>query len=201
MGQSSRVLLVEGPDDKHVVGHLLDRVPSTVSFDILDKGGIDKLLEAIEPEIQAPGRVAVGIVADADDHPGRRWQAVSDRLRKAGIEAPDVLPPDGAIMGGTPRVGVWLMPHNCSPGELEDFVQKMVPPDDLVWPLAQKYLQDVPAEAREFPANKRSRAELHAWLATRKTPGRMGSAIGRGDLKTDGPLCAGFLAWIEGLFG
>ena len=194
-------MLVEGPDDKHVVGHLLGRASLTAPFDILDKGGIDKLLEAIEPEIQAPGRVAVGIVADADDHPDRRWQAVSDRLRKAEIEAPDVLSPDGAIMGGTPRVGVWLMPHNRSAGELEDFVQKMVPPDDLVWPQARKYILDVPVEARKFPANKRSRAELHAWLATRETPGRMGSAIGRGDLRTDGELCVGFLAWLQRLFG
>lgn len=201
MDQPPKVLLVEGPDDKHVVGHLLNQASSTAPCDILDKGGIDNLLKAVEPEIQAPGRVAVGIVVDANDHPDRRWQAVSNRLRKAGIKAPDVLPPGGAIMGGPPRVGVWLVPDNRSVGELEDFVQKMVPPDDLVWPLAQKYLQDVPAEARQFPANKRSRAELHAWLATRKTPGRMGSAIGRGDLKIDGPLCAGFLAWIEGLFG
>ena len=48
---------------------------------------------------------------------------------------------------------------------------------------------------REFP-----RAELHAWLATRENPGLMGAAIGRGDLKTDGPLCAAFLKWLEVLF-
>ena len=145
-------------------------------------------------------RAAVGIVADANDDPGARWQAVSARLLKAGVKVPDVLPPDGAIMGGAPRVGVWLMPDNRSPGELEDFVQKMIPDGDPTWSLARDYVRSIPDEARAFPPGKRSRAELHAWLATREEPGFMGSAIGRGDLKTGGPLCTAFLAWIESLF-
>lgn len=104
-------------------------------------------------------------------------------------------------MGGAPRVGVWLMPDNRSAGELEDFVQRMIPDGDPAWPLAREYVRGIPDEARAFPSGKRSRAELHAWLATREEPGFMGSAIGRGDLKTGGPLCTAFLAWIESLFG
>jgi len=139
---------------------------------------------------------------DANDDPSARWRAVSGRLRNANIGGvPDAPSPDGTIMDGLPRVGVWLMPDNRRPGELEDFVQEMIPPDDLVWPLAQKYIEDIPKEARKFPATKTSRAELHAWLATREEPGRMGSAIGRGDLQTDGKLCSAFLKWIERLFG
>ncbi len=201
MDQPSKVLLVEGQDDRHVVRHLLGQAPSTVSFDIWDKGNIDKLLRAIEPEIRVPGRAAVGIVADANDDRDARWAAVLGRLREAEIKAPKALSPDGAIVGGTPRVGVWLMPDNRSTGELEDFVQGMIPDDDPVWPLARGYVQDIPREARKFSPNKMSRAELHAWLATREEPGLMGSAIGRGDLKTDGPLCSAFLAWLERLFG
>lgn len=93
------------------------------------------------------------------------------------------------------------MPDNCSAGELEDFVQTMIPDDDPVWHLAREYVRGIPKEEQAFPSGKQKRAELHAWLATRETPGRMGSAIGRRDLKIDGPLCAGFLAWIESLFG
>ena len=104
-------------------------------------------------------------------------------------------------MDGRPRVGVWLMPDNDSPGELEKFVQKMIPDGDPAWSLAREYVRGIPDEARAFPPGKRIRAELHAWLATREEPGFMGSAIGRGDLKADGPLCGAFLAWIESLFG
>ena len=201
MDQPPKVLLVEGQDDRHVVRHLLGQAPSTVSFDIQDKGNIGELLKAIEPEIRVPGRAAVGIVADANDDRDARWAAVSGRLREADIESPKALSPDGAIVGGAPRVGVWLMPDNRSTGELEDFVQGMIPDDDPVWPLAQGYVRDIPEDARQFSPKKTSRAELHAWLATREEPGFMGSAIGRGDLKTDGPLCSAFLAWLERLFG
>lgn len=201
MDQSPKVLLVEGQDDQHVVGHLLSRTSSASSFDIQNKEGIENLIEAISTEIKAPGRAVIGIVADANDNPDARWAAVSSRLRKAEIEVPKALPPGGTIVEGLPRVGVWLMPDNQRSGELEDFVQEMIPPDDPVWPQAQRYIEDIPEEARKFRAKKKSRAELHAWLATREEPGLMGSAIGRRDLQTDGPLCSAFLAWIERLFG
>ena len=201
MDEPLKVLLVEGRDDRHVVRHLQDRTSSVPSFDIQDKEGIDNLLRFIEPEIRVPGRAAVGIVADANDDLDARWDAISHRLREAGVEPPEARPPDGMIVDGLPRVGVWLMPDNQRPGELEDFVQEMIPSGDPAWPLAQKYIEDIPKEARRFPARKTSRAELHAWLATREEPGRMGSAIGRGDLQTDGKLCSAFLEWIERLFG
>ena len=204
MDQSSKILLVEGQDDKHVVEHLRRHLQPVRLFDIQAKDGIDNLLKAISVEIKAPGRAAVGaavgIVADANDDPDARWQAVSDRLRNAGVDAPRKPSRGGTIMDGRPRVGVWLMPDNDSPGELEKFVQKMIPDGDPAWSLAREYVRGIPDEARAFPPGKRIRAELHAWLATREEPGFMGSAIGRGDLKTDGPLCAGFLVWMESLF-
>ena len=41
--EMARVLLVEGPSDKHVVIHLRDKYESVPSFGILDKEGIDRL--------------------------------------------------------------------------------------------------------------------------------------------------------------
>lgn len=203
MDRSPKILLVEGQDDEHVVCHLWERLRQSRSpFGIHQSEGIDELLKVIDPAVKLPGRAAVGIVADANDSPDARWAAISHRLREAEIGGvPKAPSPGGTIVDGLPRVGVWLMPDNRRPGELEDFVQGMIPPDDLVWPLARKYIEDIPEEARKFSARKTSRAELHAWLATREEPGRMGSAIGRRDLQTDGPLCSAFLAWIERLFG
>ena len=197
-----KILLVEGADDKRVVEHLWKRCHrSEPSFDIEDKGGIDELLKAIGTEIKVPGRVVVGIVADANDDVGARWDAISNCLREVDIAAPREPPSNGVIMDGVPRSGVWLMPDNQSPGELEDFVLKMVPRDDPVWPLAQGYVRSIPKGKRKFRAGKTSRAEIHAWLATREEPGFMGAAIGRGDLETGGLLCSAFLAWITRLFG
>ena len=47
MPGNDRVLLVEGPDDKHVVRHLSNRHKEMPEFCILDKEGIENLLENI----------------------------------------------------------------------------------------------------------------------------------------------------------
>lgn len=203
MDRPSKILLVEGQDDKHVVRHLWKRrYRSEPSFDIQDKEGVENLIRAIGPEIKVPNRVAVGIVVDANDSFADRWRAVSDGLRNADIgDVPGAPSPDGTIIDAAPCIGVWLMPDNGSSGEIENFVQRMIPSSDPAWPLAQEYVLTIPEESRKFSPKKTSRAELYAWLATRETPGRMGSAIGTEDLNSDGELCSSFLKWIERLFG
>ena len=169
-------------------------------FDICDKGNINGLLDSIGPEIKAPNRIAVGILPDANDDPGARWNAVKYQLAKQNLHLPPHREPNGTIIGGSPRVGVWLWPDNQRPGELEDFVEAMIPQDDGVWPRAQAYVSGIPEAERRFPAGKTLKAQLHAWLATRRTPGRMGSAIGTGDLDVDGPVAERFAHWLRRLF-
>ncbi len=196
-----RVLLVEGQDDKHIVLQLCERHQSTRSFFIDDKGNIDQVLESIALEIKAPDRQAVGILVDANDDRTRRWAAVQNRLRRAGITSPQSPDPDGTIIQANPRIGIWLMPDNTSAGELEDFVAKMIPDNDPVWPLSQSYIDGIPSRDRKFIAKKRSRAQVYAWLATRKDPRQMGTAIKARDLEVDGALSQKFVAWLNNLFG
>ena len=196
-----RVLLVEGRDDMHVAIHLRQADESILAFRVIDKVGINQLLPGIRGEILAEGRVAVGILADANDDPQARWQAISDRLRAAGIAPPAVPAPGGTVIDGRPRVGVWLMPDNQSPGELEDFIEKMIPPDDPVWPLSEACIEGIPEGDRKFRHGKILRAKVHAWLAARESPRPMGRAIGAGDLRVDVPEAQTFLAWLRKLFG
>ena len=201
--QSRRVLLVEGRNDRHVVEHVYwKRFDSKPPFAVLDKEGFSRLRDAIGPELKAPEREVVGIIVDANDDLTARWTAVTDRLRTAcpGIEIGDPAP-EGTIVRSEPRVGIWLWPDNESGGELEDFVAEMVPDDDPVWPLSRCYIQGIPVEHRQFSEGKTARAEIHAWLATRKEPRWMGSAIRTGDLEVDGVLATRFASWIENLFG
>ena len=198
--REDRVLLVEGQDDKHVVRHLCNRSQPMPAFDIRDKGGIDNLLASIGPEVKAPGRMAVGILPDANDDPEARWNALRHRLADQHFDLPERPDPNGTVIDGSPRIGIWLWPDNQEPGELENFVEVMVPRRDGVWPLAQAYVDGIPEPERRFPLGKTLKAQLHAWLATRRTPGRMGSSIGTGELEVDGPLAERFADWLRRLF-
>jgi len=198
---SDRVLLVEGQDDKHVVLSLCEHHQSTRPFFIESKGGIDPLLESIGLEIKVPGRQVVGILADANGDVAGRWNDIRDRLREAGIDPPQSLDSGGIIIEGKLRIGIWLMPDNTSAGELEDFVAKMIPDNDRVWPLSRSYINGIPSRDRKFIAKKRSRAQVYAWLATRKDPRQMGAAIKARDLEVDGALSQKFVAWLNNLFG
>ena len=197
---TERVLLVEGPDDKHTVINLCGVSSNMPRFSILDKDGKDNLLKSVRGEILAEDRVAVGILMDANDDLNARWRAVAGRLRDAGIQPPNAPSLHGTIIQGSPRVGVWLMPDNQSGGELEDFVERMIPANDAVWPLSQNYIDGIPEADRKFAEGKTLRAKVHAWLAARERPRLMGAAVGVGDLDVDVETTKKFVSWLRQLF-
>ena len=204
-GESSaqgRVLLVEGHNDMHVVAHLWgQRYNTGPDFRISVKDGIDELLQSIRGEILNDERTAVGILVDADDCLMSRWQAVTDKLKTADITPPPNPISLGTIIESNPRVGVWLMPDNQSPGELEDFIKAMIPPYDPVWPLSESYIDGIPQEDRKFTSGKTLRAKVNAWLATREDPRPMGTAIRAGDLDVNTQISSSFVNWLQQLFG
>lgn len=197
----SRVLVVEGDDDKHVAQHVAKRSGlDTSSFEVVVKGGVYEVVDAMTADIKAPGRMVAGFVVDANDDVSGRWASIKDKLGQISLDLPGEPNPAGTIVGKTPRVGIWLMPDNESRGELEDFIATMIPEGDPVWPLAQKYIKGIPGTYRKFTPKKARRAEVYAWLASRKNPGPMGAAIGRHDLTTDGTPCREFSLWLRELF-
>ena len=196
-GIADRLLLVEGPDDKHVVVHLLARSGLTLNFDIDQKGGFPELSKSIPVELVVPGRSALGVVVDANDNPAARWQAIRDRCKRRGITLPGEPDPGGVVVEGRPRVGVWLMPDNRSPGQLEDLIAAMIPAEDVVWRLAQEFVDHIPEPDRPKPAIK---AQVHAWLAARAAARPMGSAIGTGHLDASSPPATSFISWLQLLF-
>ena len=170
---------------------------------IQDKGTLGQVLDAIGPELKVSGRKALGVLVDADDSLADRWGDLSNRCRAANIDLPQQPTATGTILepgNGRPRIGIWLMPDNESPGELEDFVQTMVPSDDPVWPRSENYIDRIPVADRRFRPGKLLRAKLYAWLATRENPGRMGAAIRARDLRVDGVLGSTFTRWLRSLF-
>ena len=196
-----QLLLVEGRNDKHVVWQICNRSPHLPDFYISERGDVNSVLASIGPELLAEGRQALGILVDTDDNPQARWDEIAHRLRINGFPAPVSPDPDGTIISGAElRVGVWLMPDNVLTGEIEEFVERMIPAGDPVWPMSRDYIDRLPAYAGKFAGGKTLRAQIYAWLATRADPRLMGQAIGTHDLDIDGPLCQRLLAWLGRLF-
>ena len=192
---------MEGPDDLHVVRHLCQYHRPIPEFEIRPKEGISELTASIRAHVKEPGRIALGIMVDANNNPEARWRSITGKLDSAGIDAPATIAAEGTVIESSPRVGIWLMPDNQSEGELEDFVTSLVPGADPVWPLATAFVDGIPSEHRKFNPTKESRARLAAWLATREDPRQMGLAIKTGDLDASQPPAPSFIEWLRRTFG
>ncbi|MCY4536166.1 MAG: hypothetical protein OXB91_12440 [Bryobacterales bacterium] len=93
------------------------------------------------------------------------------------------------------------MPDNGSKGQIEDFVRELIPSCDPIWPLAEDYIEAIPEPDRKFKPQKGLRASIHAWLAVREEPRRMGLAITAGDLDANAEPAERFMSWLRRLFG
>ena len=197
------IVAVEGSNDWHVVSRLFRVAGIDSKVELIDYGGIDEILKAIEVMVGTQDVRTIALIVDNNEHPDRRWQAVANRLVREGVAVPSTPDLDGTIIPGTdelPKIGIWMMPDNRSPGELEHFVARMIPEGDPVWPLTQAYIDGIPTNHRAFRPQKATRAKVLSWIATREEPGFMGQAIERRDLYTDGELCQTFIAWLSHLF-
>ena len=166
-------------------------------------------MKAAREAVVVRGAPPVGIVVDADATPSCRWDEIIDHFSKPEVadKRTILLPaqpcPDGTIVeqaDGFPRIGVWVMPDNILPGELEDFVCKMVRHDDPIWPKSQNYVNAIPHHEQRFEPGKIDRATLYAWLATCKKPPYIGFAINNCELDWNTPNCQTFVRWLEDLF-
>ena len=196
-----KLLLVEGDDDESVIWHLNDRSNHHVAFEITKKNSVEQVLGSLATEAVAEGRSSLGVVVDADSEMVSRWQSIGDYLSDAKILLPEEPDPAGTVVMPRqpehPKVGVWLMPDNASPGELEDFVSDLIPAGDGVWPHAQNYVAQVPDADRP---SKPSKAEVHAWLAVRAEGKRMGTSIRAGAFDLQRTAAQTFLKWLERVF-
>ena len=206
MDNNDHILLVEGQHDEHMASHFWcsrNSYVESLPFKVIDKKGYSSLLDSIKSEVNVSERKVLGIIIDANASLNVRWNAVVTKLQKEGIKVPCSPKVTGTIIPETirsPRIGIWLMPDNASPGELEDFVTEMIPDEEPVWPLSEHYIDSIPKLDRKFPKNKILRTKVHAWLATRKKPGQMGLAIRHKDLDVTGPLSTAFADLLQELF-
>ena len=112
--EGPRVLLVEGPDDCHVILALCQahNVPET--FGIYQCDGNERLLSRLNALIIRPDALQViGVVMDADepDLIGR-WQQIQHKIRSHRYTFPNTPSIEGTILPDVPnkpKLGIWLM--------------------------------------------------------------------------------------------
>jgi len=201
-------LLVEGPDDKHSVIHLMRR--HGVDWDDATAllpcvhccGGFDPLISSLG--VWGKSYRRLGIMVDANADMARRWVQVRESLGRVGISVPESPEVCGTVFPGIYpdwKIGVWIMPDNQNAGELEDFLSKLVPPDDACW----DYACEATSHAREigarFPQKDFCKASIHTWLAWQEEPGLpFGTAITAKYFGVDSPEAMSFVQWFRELF-
>lgn len=202
-----RVLMVEGADDAYVVKHICgERHLGKIEM-IHPYGGKEPLLDGIGVRLKESDLSALGILLDADTDLDARWQAVADRLKKAGYAAiPDSPSPHGTVIPTSidsllPQVGVWLMPDNRTPGILEDFLRFLVPDGDPLFSHVEQSLHAIPPEQCRFTELKKPKAKIYTWLAWQEEPGKpFGQAITARYLDPNLPAADIFADWLRRTF-
>lgn len=202
-----RVLLVEGKDDQHVIMHLCQNrgVPD---FEIESTGSVDQLLDSFPVRLKASedGDI-LGVLIDADTGVDTRWQSLRGHLTRNGYEnVPENPAPGGAILEPPadkllPRVGIWIMPDNRTPGMLEDFLAFLVPPDSRLFEHVKSSIAAIPDGERRFPQHRETKAVIHTWLAWQEEPGKpLGQAITARYLDAGADHVDPLITWITRLF-
>jgi hypothetical protein len=208
MSTSGAYLLVEGKNDRHVVWALCKTHQLPDIFAVETPGveeGIEALLRGLSLRLSAEDLRILGVMVDADQDLLARWQAVRDRLHASGYVDVPVLPPaDGWVstIQELPRTGVWIMPDNQVSGILEDFVARLIPPNDVLRPKAEEVVSEIEqAGLNRYHVVHHPQALIHTWLAWQEFPGMpIGQAITAHALHHNSPIAFAFVAWLRRLF-
>lgn len=202
---AKRELLVEGPDDQHVMWALFNAHSFPEGFEVVrpkqDHGGIDELFRTIPTRLKQSDLECLGIVVDADEHVDRRWQSIKDILEHNGcVGLPAVPHREGMVMQipDGPRVGVWMMPDNTVPGMLESFLAFLTPASDPLLIHVSNFIDTIPSSCARCPIGRLPKARIHAWLAVQVEPGKpLGQAITAKYLDPAVPEVSTFLTWVR----
>ncbi len=206
------ILLVEGDEDRRVIPFLMDEYvvwgnkENEWVAEVRSHGGIEDLLEPgnIKAAALTPGRKAVGIVIDANDHFESRWARVRQNCLGVAADFPEELPVGGLVhqdFDGL-RIGVWIMPDNQSRGMLETYLSHLiVPAQATLWAFAQESCGRSRDHGASYTDPHRDKANIHTYLAWRDPPGmQLHVSVMARALDARLPLAEQFSKWFFDLF-
>ena len=202
-GPETDVLIVEGADDFFALKELLTKFKLLGKIRLEEGGGYSRIRESIDTRVDGSNLERFGVIVDADEDIRARWESISGAFKDAGYVNMPVDPdPLGTIItrNGYPTIGIWIMPDNQLPGEIEDFIRLLVPSDDTLWLHAENAVANIPPSERLFKDSV-AKALLHTWLAWQKEPGKpIGLAIIKRYLSTETNAALQLKNWLLRLF-
>jgi len=204
-------LFVEGQSDAAVVNKLvlrrlgLDLAQNRiVSTGDRDEGGFEWVRGQLEAALVTKKLVRFGAVVDRDAVSGKpdRWLSMRSLLSSHDVDI-DAPPATGmlATTAWGARIGLWVMPDNVSAGDLETFLESLVPTESRDWAWAGEATTRAKTEGAEFRDVHARKARLNTWLAWRDPPGNpYGTAIEATQLRDSSPVVDTFVDWFKRLF-
>jgi len=120
------LLAVEGNDEVIFFNELLRHMGMDESVEVFEVGGKDRFKKKIPVLLRTPGAgnlQAIAIIRDADDSFENAFKSVQGVLKQNLLPAPKN---PGEFTQGNPKVGVFILPDNFSPGMLENICLETV---------------------------------------------------------------------------
>jgi hypothetical protein len=205
----SKILLVEGPTDEHVLKHICGNRGVPRLDEVRPLHNVERLLDSIPVQLRASNEEddVVGVVIDADDDLPDRWQSIRNMLVETGYaRVPNQPAPDGTILDPPPlsllpRAGIWIMPDNQMKGILETFLRSLIPKPSPLFDYVKTNVAAIPDSERRFKPAKEPKAIIHTWLAWQEEPGMPpGLAITAHYLDANVAEVDVLVSWLKRLF-
>ena len=126
-----RLLLVEGRDESHLLGKLIetcfsDNGPRIQVMDIGGKTMLGRNLKAVA--LSRPSLRSIGIVRDADASPSDSFKSVRDSVQQAGYTPPSA---HAGFSDASPSIGIFIVPDGNEPGAIETICRRSVQDDEV----------------------------------------------------------------------
>lgn len=175
-------MVVEGKDDERFFNALLRHIGLT-DVQCIGLGGKDEMgkTERWKALMLTPGFTqveALAVVRDADDNPQGAFRSITDTLRNVGLPLPSA---PFRTEQGTPKICIIILPDVGSKGELEDLCLQSLAGEPVMECVEQ--FGECVQRREKHPPRKVSKAKLHAYLSSRREPGRrLGEAAEAGDI-------------------
>lgn len=203
--ETTKVLLVEGTNDCHVVMALCKAHNLPKTFGLYECGNDVAVLKRLNALIlSSKNPTAIGVMLDADNPSLEgRWLNIKQKLNSYRYLLPDFPAHEGTIVEGPtgkPKLGFWFMPDNEASGMLEDFCAKLAEPSAFA--SARECVESAKERGlTTFKAAHLSKAFIHTYLAWQDEPGRpFGQAITAQTLRPQTEIAIRFTGWLRNLF-